>query len=140
MDQARVQWRIQWLRVKIRRWRYRKLSTYQGAFLHVRVVQPTLILGTGHVDLGRVRLGFWPSPSSFGGYVHLEARSDASRISIDDGVTVNNNCVLISDGAGISIGSRPLFGPGVEVYDTDFHSPYPDLRRQGVEATAGVRP
>ena len=137
MDQARLQWRIQWLWVRIRRWRFKQLSTNQDAFSQSRVVQPALILGPGRVELGRVRLGYWPSPGFFGGYVHLEVRSDASRISIDDGVTLNNNCVLISDGAGISIGSRTLFGPGVEVFDTDFHSLDPDLRCQGGGGNGG---
>ena len=137
MDQAPWQWKIQWLWVRTRCWRYRQLSTNQDALARARVVQPTIILGPGRVELGRVRLGYWPSPGFFGGYVHLEVRSAGSRISISDDVTLNNNCVLISDGASISIGSRTLFGPGVEVYDTDFHSLDADLRRQGGGGNGG---
>ena len=113
------------------------LSTNAHAFERVRLVQPTLILGSGRVELGSVRLGYWPSPGFFGGYIHLEARTPEARILISDGVTLNNNCVLISDGAGISIGSQTLLGPGVEVYDTDFHSLDPDLRRQGGSGNGG---
>lgn len=137
MDQARLQWRIQWWSVKIRRWRYRQLSTNQGAFERARVVQPTLITGSGRVELGNVRLGYWPSPGFFGGYIHLEARSAGARILIEDDVTINNNCVMISDGAGISIGSRTLLGPGVEVYDTDFHPLDPELRGQSGGGNGG---
>lgn len=137
MDQARLQWRVQWLWVRIRRWHFRQLSTNQDALSQARVVQPTLIVGPGKVDLGMVRLGYWPSPGFFAGYIHLEARSSDSRITIADHVTLNNNCVLISDGAGITIGARTLLGPGVEVYDTDFHSLDPDLRRQGGGGNGG---
>lgn len=131
MDLSRLQWRIQWWSVRIRRWRYRRLSTNHAAFERARIVQPTLIIGSGRVELGNVRLGYWPSPGFFGGCIHLEARSAGARILVEDDVTINNNCVIISDGAGISIGSRTLLGPGVEVYDTDFHSLDPDIRGQG---------
>ncbi len=73
MNQTGVQWRIQWLLVKTRRWRFRMLSTNAHAFERVRLVQPTLILGSGRIELGSVRLGYWPSPGFFGGYIRLEA-------------------------------------------------------------------
>jgi len=130
MDHAQVQWRIQGLLTRLRRWRYRQLSTNQDAFGRAIVIQPTLIVGPGRFELGRVQLGYWPSPGFFGGYIHLEARSPESRVSLADGVVFNNNCVMISDGAGISIGERTLLGPDVQIYDTDFHPIDPELRSQ----------
>jgi maltose O-acetyltransferase len=53
--------------------------------------------------------------------IHLEARSRDSRIVIGPSTVVNNGAVFISAGPGIQIGQDVLIGPGVHIYDSDFH-------------------
>ncbi|MCO5311817.1 MAG: hypothetical protein M9952_02635 [Microthrixaceae bacterium] len=80
-----------------------------------------LAIGNGTFAVAGSRLGFWPSPFLFDRCIHLEARSLGSSITIGSGTTVNNGAVFISDGPGISIGKDCLIGPGVQVFDSDFH-------------------
>ena len=86
------------------------------------VLSPVLALGTGSIVVEGSRLGFWPSPGLFDGYIHLEARHRESSIGIGSGTTVNNGAVIISEGPGIVIGRDCLIGPGVQIYDSDFHA------------------
>ena len=86
------------------------------------VRQPALFCGTGKVIFnGKVRLGCFPSPFFYNGYLHIEARSPEAVIEIGDGTYINNNCVIISEGAGIEIGSNCLIGAEVNIFDSDFH-------------------
>lgn len=86
------------------------------------VAAPVLAVGRGSVAVDGSRLGFWPSPFLFDGCIHLEARSVQSSVEIGPGTTINNGAVIISDGPGIVIGRDCLIGPGVQVFDTDFHT------------------
>ena len=84
--------------------------------------QPVLFCGKGRIVFeGKVRLGCYPSPYFFSGYSHIEARTTESVIRICDGTYINNNCVFISEGAGIDIGRKCLIGPEVCIFDSDLH-------------------
>ena len=86
------------------------------------VRQPVLFCGKGRIVFDhKVRLGYFPSPFFFSGYLHLEARTAESVIRIGSQTYINNNCVLISEGAGIEIGRNCLIGPEVCIFDSDFH-------------------
>ncbi len=96
------------------------------------VLQPVLFLGPGAIALGEsVEFG-WPTSNSFySGYCHLEASTPESAIEIGDGVQINNNAFIKSEGPGIAIGARALLGSEVTIYDSDFHELHPDRRRGG---------
>lgn len=83
-----------------------------------------LAVGAGSVSVAGIQPGFWPSPFLLDGWrcIHLEARSSESSVEIGPGTTINNGAVIISDGPGIVIGRNCLIGPGVHVFDTDFHA------------------
>jgi len=90
--------------------------------------QPVQCLGPGTIRFnGTVNLGFYPSPFFFNGYIYLEARSPDSVIQIEDGVWINNNSFLISDGPGIFIGKGSMLGTHCEVIDSDFHDLHPGM-------------
>jgi len=96
------------------------------------VLQPVLFLGDGAIILGRdVEFG-WPTSGAFyTGYCHIEASTPSSMIEFGDGVQLNNNAVIKSEGPGIKIGAGALIGSGVTIYDSDFHDLHPDRRRGG---------
>jgi acetyltransferase-like isoleucine patch superfamily enzyme len=95
------------------------------------LVQPALFLGKGTIRFhGNVKLGYFPSPYFLNGYIHVEARSEQAVIEFGDGVVVNNSSVIVSDGAGIKIGARTMFGTHCEVIDSDFHDLHPDRRTE----------
>jgi maltose O-acetyltransferase len=101
--------------------------------------QPVQFLGKGTIRFnGRVDLGFFPSPFFLSGYIHLEARNEDSLIQLEDGVHMNNNVVLVSDGAGIFIGKGSMLGTHCEIIDSDFHDLHPERRKSGVGKTAKV--
>ena len=71
--------------------------------------QPTLFLGKGKINLNsEVVLGYFPSPSFYSGYIHIEARDEKSEITIGD------EC---------------LIGHCVEILSSDFHNIEPEHRR-----------
>lgn len=105
-------------RIRIARYRWISSVRLNGA----TVVSPVLAVGNGEVEVSGSRLGFWPSPRLFDGCIHLEVRSSESSIEIGLGTIVNNGCVMISEGPGIQIGRDCLIGPGVQIYDSDFHA------------------
>ena len=105
-------------RARVTRYQWMSSLPLQGA----TVLSPVLTLGTGSIVVEGSRLGFWPSPGLFDGYIHLEARHRKSLIGIGSGTTVNNGAVIISEGPGIVIGRDCLIGPGVQIYDSDFHA------------------
>jgi len=98
-----------------------------------------LFLGEGSITLGRnVEFG-WPTSASFYvGYCHIEASTPSSTIEIGDGVQLNNNAMLKSEGPGIRIGAGALLGSGVTIYDSDFHDLHPNRRRGGEPRMAAV--
>lgn len=87
------------------------------------------MVGAGRIEFnGEVNLGYFPSPFALSGYVYIEARKPHSVIEFGDRVWVNNNSTFVSNGPGIVIGSRTMFGSHCEVMDSDFHNTHPDKR------------
>lgn len=124
---------------RARIWKYRALSSCRNVSGDPKILQPVLFLGEGSIVIGeRVELG-WPTSALFYcGYSHIEAATPQSRIEIEDGVQLNNNAFLKSEGPGISIGADALIGSGVEILDSDFHELRPGRRRGGVPQMAPV--
>jgi acetyltransferase-like isoleucine patch superfamily enzyme len=119
--------------------KYRALSTCRRVHGSPIVLQPVLFLGDGAIILGRdVEFG-WPTSASFyTGYCHIEASTPSSVIEFGDGVQLNNNTVIKSEGPGIRIGAGALLGSEVTIYDSDFHDLHPDRRRGGAPHMAAV--
>ncbi|TSA41533.1 MAG: acyltransferase [Verrucomicrobiales bacterium] len=116
---------------KFRKIHYRMMSDCQNIIGRPIVDQPTQFVGKGRVVFnGRVQLGYYPSPYYLSGYIYIEARHPDSVIEIEDGVIINNNTFLISDGPGIFIGKRTMIGTNCEILDSNFHDPHPDRRLQ----------
>lgn len=120
-------------------WKYQALSTCPRVSGSPIRLQPLLLLGQGKIVIGRgVEFG-WPNSMSFHtGYCHVEAYSPESLIEFGDGVQVNNNAYIKSEGPGIRIESRALIGSFVEIFDSDFHDLHPDRRRGGTPRMAQV--
>lgn len=116
---------------------YRRLSSNPSAFEGATIVTPVLAVGSGRIEARDVQFGYVPSPFAHHGCTHLEARG-TSTIRIGAQSVVNNACVLIAEGPGITIGARALLGPEVMVFDSDFHSLHPDERQSGTPARARV--
>jgi acetyltransferase-like isoleucine patch superfamily enzyme len=96
------------------------------------VRQPVQLSGKGTIRFtGTVNLGFYPSAYFLSGYIYIEARTAESIIEIADGVWMNNNVVLVSNGPGIFIGERTLLGTHCEIIDSDFHDLHPDREGSG---------
>jgi maltose O-acetyltransferase len=119
--------------------KYRALSNCRRVSGSARVLQPVLFLGEGAIVIGRdVELG-WPTSAHFyTGYCHLEATTPESSIELGDGVQLNNNAFIKSEGPGILIGAQALIGSSVEIFDSDFHDLDPDRRRGGRPRTGRV--
>lgn len=111
----------------------RRLSTDPSVFRHARVVTPVVAVGPGSFVLDGVQLGYWPSPEALTGCTHLDTRTPASEIVIGAGSILNNACTLIAEGPGIRIGANALIGPGVQIFDSDFHALAPEHRQRGGE-------
>lgn len=120
-------------------WKYRALSNCRRVSGAPRIIQPVLLLGEGAIAFGQgVELGWATSSLFWSGYSHIEACTPDSRIELGDGVQLNNNAFLKSEGPGISIGAQALIGSGVEIIDSDFHDLRPGRRRGGSPRTAAV--
>jgi acetyltransferase-like isoleucine patch superfamily enzyme len=124
---------------RVRIWKYRVLSTCQRVSGSPIILQPVLFMGDGTIALGQgVEFG-WPTSTLFySGYCHIEASTPESSIELGDGVQVNNNAFIKSEGPGIRIGARALLGSGVTIYDSDFHDLRPNRRRDGRPRMAPV--
>jgi acetyltransferase-like isoleucine patch superfamily enzyme len=124
---------------RTRTWKYRVLSTCRRVSGSPVVLQPVLFVGKGSISLGdNVEFG-WPTSALFyTGYCHVEASTPESTIEFGDGVQVNNNAFIKSEGPGIRIGARALLGSGVTIYDSDFHDLRPNRRREGQPRMAPV--
>jgi acetyltransferase-like isoleucine patch superfamily enzyme len=120
-------------------WKYRALSTCRRVSGSPIILQPVLLLGEGTIILGRdVEFG-WPTSALFyTGYCHVEASTPESAIEFGDGVQINNNAFIKSEGPGIRIGAGALLGSGITIYDSDFHDLHPDRRRGGAPRMAPV--
>lgn len=91
--------------------------------------QPSLFLGEGKVIFkGTVNIGVFQSPLYLSTYAYIDVRNRDSIIVIEDGVWLNNNAFLCSDGAGIFIGRNTIAGINLEIVDSDFHNLEPDKR------------
>lgn len=100
---------------------------------------PALLSGLGKIVFeGKVNLGVNPSPKIYASYIYIDARRVHSVIRIGNGVWINNNACIISEGAGIEIRDNTLIGPGFSVYDSDFHDLHPLKRTGGIVNTAKV--
>ncbi len=124
---------------RVRALKYRALSDCRRVSGSPRCLQPVLLLGRGRIAFGEhVELG-WPASKAFHtGYCHLEASTDESRIEIADGVQINNDAFIKSEGPGITIGRGALIGSGVTIYDSDFHDLRPGRHRGGEPRMAAV--
>jgi acetyltransferase-like isoleucine patch superfamily enzyme len=119
--------------------KYRALSSCCRVSGSPIVVQPVLLLGPGSIVLGKdVEFGWQRSSSFYTGYSHLEASRPDAVIEIGDGVQINNNAFIKSEGPGIRIGARALIGSEVTIYDSDFHDLHSDRRRGGQPNMAAV--
>lgn len=94
------------------------------------IVTPTQFRGRGTVEIGRdVVFGVVASPESWS-CSYFEARTREAAIRIGAGTVFNNRAQLISEGAGITIGARCLFGTEVMVVDSNFHGLALEVRSQ----------
>lgn len=106
---------------------YRLLSTNKIIGTGYSVTQPVLLIGIGKVYVGADTIFGWPdSPGFYSGYGYIEARTSEAFIKIGVRTIFNNNCRIISGGAGITIGDDCLVGTDVEIIDSDFHNLEPD--------------
>ncbi|MDX8384566.1 MAG: acyltransferase [Ghiorsea sp.] len=112
--------------------KYKILSTCSSVQGTPRLYQPVIFEGLGQVVFGRkVSLGVMQSPYYYTGYIYIDARNSRSKISFGDNVWINNNCVFVAEGEGISIGDKTLIGTNCEFIDSDFHDLRPDRRMGG---------
>jgi len=90
---------------------------------NLKRIQPVQLLGAGDINIiGKVTIGYFPSPHFFSTYAYLEARGKNSFIEIGDNTIINNGFVAIADKTSITIGENCLIGTQVEIYDSDFHA------------------
>ena len=109
--------------------KFRFLSDCPNVQGRPTILQPVQFAGRGTIRFnGTVKLGCYPSAYFLSGYTYIEARTPDSIIEIEDGVWMNNNVALVSNGAGIFIGKRTMLGTHVEIIDSDFHDLHPDRR------------
>jgi len=88
-----------------------------------RLIAPALLAGAGRIEFqGDVALGWEQGPEFFNAYAYVEARGPDSKVSFGDSTHLNNGVTIVSEGAGIAIGKRCVIGPGVHIYDSDFHA------------------
>jgi acetyltransferase-like isoleucine patch superfamily enzyme len=120
-------------------WKYRALSTCRRVSGSPVILQPVLFAGDGAIVIGReVEFGWPTSVMFYAGYSHIEAYTPESRIEFGDGVQVNNNAFIKSEGPGIRIGAGALLGSNVQIFDSDFHDLRPGHRRDGQPRMAPV--
>jgi maltose O-acetyltransferase len=112
--------------------KYQAMSTCPRVVGTPRRYQPVLFLGEGEIRVGQdVDFGWPTSVGFYTGYCHVEAVTPESVIAFADGVQINNNAFLKSEGPGIRIGPDALLGSYVEIFDSDFHELDPARRRGG---------
>lgn len=103
------------------------------------MVAPALLVGPGRITFEPdVTLGWGLGPGFFATYSYIEARGRDSSVSFGGGTHLNNGVTIVSEGPGISLGRRCLVGPGVHVYDSDFHPLAAEERQSGTPQTAAV--
>lgn len=96
-------------------------SGQSGASNVVNLLAPTVFKGRGRIVITSTTVFGWTvSPGSYS-CSYIEARNPNSTIEIGESTTLNNNAVLISEGAGIFIGARCLIGTELQILDTNAH-------------------
>jgi maltose O-acetyltransferase len=99
-----------------------------------------MLAGAGRIAFeGNVTLGWKLGPGYMSGYTYIEARRSGSSVTFGDGTHLNNGATIVSDGPGIVIGRRCVIGPGVHIYDSDFHALEAADRLTAEPRTAEVR-
>jgi len=105
----------------------------------INAMTPTVFKGAGRIRLAPYTV--FGVPRSPGSYAcsYIEARTTESLIEIGDRTVFNNQAFLLSEGASIRIGKRGLFGPELQIFDSNAHRLHlgerhlPDNKPQGVE-------
>lgn len=119
--------------------KYRLLSTATNIEGKPVLYQPLLANGRGLIQIkGRVVVGIVASPGNLNTYAYFDARGIHTKIIIEDGVWINNNSCLISEGEGIIIRKNTLIGPNFSAFDSDFHELAIDKRMGGCPRTGLV--
>lgn len=119
---------------------YRRQWSCQRVAGNPRLAAPALLAGPGRIDFEPdVTLGWEGGPGFLSGYTYIEARGPESSISFGEQTHVNNGAAIVSEGPGIAIGRRCLIGPGVHIYDSDFHPLKAAERGVSAPRTAAVR-
>lgn len=123
--------RIAWYR---RQW---TCARVEGA---PRLIAPALLAGPGRISFERdVTLGWTQGPRFWSDYTYVEARAIGSLVSFGERTHLNNGVTIVSEGPGITIGKRCVVGPGVHIYDSDFHPLEVASRETGQPRRAAVR-
>lgn len=86
-----------------------------------KCIQDTLFIGNGVISLNNTTLGYFPSAYYDSTYNHIEARSENSKIIIDEGTIINNNANIVANDTTISIGKLCRIGTNFCCFDSDFH-------------------
>jgi acetyltransferase-like isoleucine patch superfamily enzyme len=119
---------------------YRRQWTCASVEGSPRLAAPVLLAGAGTIRFeSEVELGWEWGPGFHQGYGYIEARGGESVVSFGEGTHVNNGVAIVSEGPGIAIGRRCLIGPGVHIYDSDFHPIAAHERGVAAPRTAQVR-
>ncbi|MCB0375409.1 MAG: acyltransferase [Sinomicrobium sp.] len=129
----------QFLFVRLRIWKYNRLSTCKNISGKPVKFQPVLVNGHGSVSFGKnVRIGVINSPSFYTGYAYLEARNATASIRLGDNVTINNAFSAIADNSRITIEDDVLIGVNCLIADSDFHETHPGKRSTGNPVSKAV--
>lgn len=119
--------------------KYKLLSDIKILEGKPEIKQPVMFLGQGKIKVGKnTRFGVKTSACFYTGYSYIEARKTDSIIEIGDDVWLNNNCSIVCDGAGISIGNKTIMGVNTEIINSDFHELDPEKRMTGEPKTAKI--
>lgn len=105
----------------------------------INAMTPTVFKGAGRIRVAPFTVfGVPRSPGSYS-CSYIEARTQESLIEIGDRTVINNQAFFLSEGASIRIGKRGLFGPELQIFDSNAHRllvgerHLPDDRPQPVE-------
>lgn len=131
--------RLAGLAQMFRIWWYRRHWSCQRVEGTPRIVAPVVLAGAGRVAFDAdVILGWRLGPGFLAGYTYIEARTQDSSVSFGESTHLNNGVAIVSEGPGISLGRRCVVGPGVHIYDSDFHPLTAVERQEGTPQMAAV--
>lgn len=104
-----------------------------------KINQPVFFLGKGKIDIDKTaELGYSPSPYFYSGYMHVEARTRDSEISVGEKTVINNGAVIIAARAKIKIGQNCLIGVNFHCISSDFHGLDPENRDEYASADISI--